>query len=283
VSSATATGNEGGAVGQGASKGALWIALRGVRKVVKVLAPFALLVGLWQLTAMLLGLSSYLFPRPADVGTAFWDLTREGILPAYIADSMKVWLIGVMSGAAVGMGFGFVLAFSRPLRALVLPGVRFFNSIAELAWLPLVILWFQFGFTTLVFIIWYTVVFPVLLNALTGIEAVPTVTRQAVRSLGASRLQLVREVLLPGALPSLVAGFRIGAGYAFRALIVAEAFAASSGVGYLIFQSRETGLVNRTMVGMLVFGLIWIGIDRFFLRPIEVATVERWGLSGNVV
>jgi ABC-type nitrate/sulfonate/bicarbonate transport system permease component len=283
VSSATATGDDGGVVGQRASAGALWIALRGVRKVVKVLAPFVLLVGLWQLTAMLLGLSSYLFPRPADVATAFWELSREGILPAYIADSMKVWFIGVMSGAAVGMGVGFVLAFSGPLRALVMPGVRFFNSIAELAWLPLVILWFQFGFTTLVFIIWYTVVFPVLLNALTGIEAVPTVTRQAVRSLGASRLQLVREVLLPGALPSLVAGFRIGAGYAFRALIVAEAFAASSGVGYLIFQSRETGLVNRTMVGMLVFGLIWIAIDRFFLRPIEVATVERWGLSGSVL
>lgn len=247
----------------------------------KVLIPFVVLVVVWQLAAMLSGYSSYLFPRPTDVASAFWELTREGILPAYIADSMKVWLIGALSGAALGIGVGFILAFSRPLRALFLPAVRFFVAIAELAWLPLIILWVQVGFTAVLVMIWYTVFFPVLFSVLTGIEAVPNVTRQAVRTLGASRWQLVREVLFPGAFPSIVTGFRIGAGYAFRALIVAEAFAAASGVGYLIFESRETGFTDRTMVGMVVFGLIWLALDRFFLRPIEVATVERWGMTAG--
>lgn len=254
-------------------------ALTLVRGAFKPLLPFAVLVGLWQVAAMLSGLSSYLFPRPDDVAAAFWDLGRKGILPAYATDSLTVWLIGSLTGVAVGIGIGFVLAFSRALRALFMPAVRFFMAIAELAWLPLVILWFQFGFTTILFIIWYTVVFPVLFNVLTGIEAVPNVTRQAVRTLGANRLQMVQEVLLPGALPSLVAGFRIGAGYAFRALIVAEVFAAHSGLGFMIFESRETGATDRTMVGMIVLGLMWLAVDRLFLRPVEVATVERWGLT----
>lgn len=270
-----------GASTRGTSTRLALAALASVRGTFKVLLPFVVLVGLWQIAATASGLSSYLFPRPADVAAAFWELGRKGILPAYIADSMTVWLIGALSGAAVGIGLGFVLAFSRPLRALFMPAVRFFVAIAELAWLPLVILWFQFGFTTILFMIWYTVVFPVLFNVLTGIEAVPNVTRQAVRTLGANRWQLVREVLFPGALPSVVTGFRIGAGYAFRALIVAEAFAAGSGVGFLIFESRETGLTERTMVGMIVFGLIWLAVDRLFLRPLEVATVERWGLSAG--
>ncbi len=245
----------------------------------KALLPFAVLIAVWQVLAELSGLSQYLFPRPDDVATAFWELARKGILPSYAYESMKMWVIGSLSGVAVGVVFGFALAFSRVLRAFFLPAVRFFTAVAELAWLPLVILWFQFGSTTILFIIWYTVVFPVLLNVLTGIEAVPNVTRQAVRTLGANRLQLVRHVLLPGALPSLVAGFRVGAGYAFRALVVAEVFAANAGLGYLIFESRETGATARTMVGMIMLGLLWLGVDRLFLRPIEVATVERWGLS----
>ena len=265
---------------QGAVYRAFWGSLRGT---FKLLLPFVVLICIWQVAGMLSGISSYLFPRPNDVARSFWELTREGILPAYIADSMKVWLIGALSGAAVGVGCGFLLAFSRPLRLLVMPAVRFLTAIAELAWLPLIILWFQFGFTAVVFMIWYTVVFPVLYNVLTGIEAVPNVTRQAVRTLGANQRQLVREVLFPGALPSVVAGFRIGAGYAFRALIVAEAFAAGTGVGFLIFESRETGLTERTIVGMIVFGVVWLAIDRLFLRPIEMATIERWALVGSGV
>ncbi len=270
-----------GAFTGGAATRAALAVLAPVRGTLKLLLPFAVLVVVWQVAATLSGYSSYLFPRPTDVAEAFWDLGRKGILPAYIADSMTVWLIGALSGAAVGIGLGFVLAFSRPLRVLFLPAVRFFVAIAELAWLPLIILWFQFGFRAVLFMIWYTVLFPVLFNVLRGIEAVPNVTRQAVRTLGANRWQLVREVLFPGALPSVVTGFRIGAGYAFRALIVAEAFAASSGVGFLIFESRETGLTERTMVGMIVFGVIWLVVDRLFLRPIEVATVERWGMTAG--
>lgn len=251
-------------------------------RVGKLVLPFVFVVGVWELAASVSGVGSRLFPRPGDVATAAFVLAQKGILPAYTFTSLKEWLLGSTTGVAVGTLFGLVLAFSHALRALLMPLIRFFTAIAEVAWLPLVILWFQFGPTTVLFVIWYTVVFPVLFNILGGIEAIPRATRDAVRTLGADRLQMVREVLLPGALPSLVVGFRIGAGYAFRTLIVAEVFASGSGLGFMIFESRQTGQTSRTVVGMIVLGCLWLIIDRIYLRAIEVATVERWGLTGNL-
>jgi len=166
-----------------------------------------------------------------------------------------------------------------PVRRIVLPVVRFFSGIAELAFLPLLILWFGFGFAAMVALIAYTVVFPVLYNTLQALETIPRPLIDAVRTLGATRRQIIGNVMLPGAVSGIVTGFRIGAGYAFRALIAAEIFASSSGVGYMIFQSRETLNVSRMFVGMATIGAMWLAIDRFYLRPFEQATVLRWGLE----
>ncbi len=250
-------------------------------RLVRVLLPFAVLVGIWQLATTVTDVPSFSFPRPVDVADAFYDLARKGLLLDYTVDSVVRWLVGAVTGVAVGVLVALILAFSRPLRALLMPLVRFLTAVAELAWLPLVILWFQFGFTTIVVIIWYTVIFPVLYNVLNGIESVPKVTCDAVRTLGSTRWQLVREVLLPGALPSLVAGFRIGAGYAFRALVAIEILATNTGLGYLIFESRQSANTDRTVVGMIMLGLLWLVIDRMYLRPIERATVDRWGFASE--
>jgi NitT/TauT family transport system permease protein/taurine transport system permease protein len=99
----------------------------------------------------------------------------------------------------------------------------------------------------------------------------------AALSLGATRLQLLREVILPAVLPNIITGFRVGAGFAFRGLIFAEIVAAKSGIGYLIFEGAASHQTARTIVGMIVMGLLWLAIDNLYLKPVERMTIERWG------
>jgi ABC-type nitrate/sulfonate/bicarbonate transport system permease component len=121
------------------------------------------------------------------------------------------------------------------------------------------------------------VFFPILYNTLIGIRTVPQVLINATRSLGASRWQIITQVVLPSSLPNIITGFRVGAGFAFRGLIFAEIIAAKSGIGYLIFEGATNQQTARTIVGMIIMGLMWLTIDRAYLKPIERVTVERWG------
>jgi ABC-type nitrate/sulfonate/bicarbonate transport system permease component len=100
----------------------------------------------------------------------------------------------------------------------------------------------------------------------------------AVRSLGGTRVQVLRHVILPSALPGIITGLRVGAGFAFRGLVFAEIVAAKTGIGYLIFEGTEGHQTARTIVGMIVIGLLWLFMDQLYLRPIERATILRWGL-----
>ena len=122
----------------------------------------------------------------------------------------------------------------------------------------------------------YVSFFPVLYNTMVGVRTVPLVMINAARSLGATRWAIIREVILPSALPSMITGVRVGAGFAFRGLIFAEMIAAKSGVGYLIFEGATNLQTARTIVGMVVIGLLWLFIENVYIKPVEKVTIERW-------
>ncbi len=251
---------------------------RRVLGALRVLAPFVVLVAVWEGSALLLRLSSYLYPRPALVLRTFGILLQKGILPSYVETSMWRWFVGVAAGVILSIPVAFALSLSRRLYDTFFPIINFFTAIVELAWIPLFVLWFGYGFKVIVLSVGYVAFFPVVANTVRGIGQIPRASSQAVRTLGANRRQLFAHVLMPGALPSIVAGLRIGAGYGFRSLIGAEIIAAHSGLGYMIFQSRENQLTQRTIAGMIMIGVLWLCIDRFYLRPLERGTIQRWGL-----
>lgn len=232
---------------------------------------------LWQASVPLVGLSSYFYPSPLDVWHAFVDLVRKGILPVYIADSMGRYAVGVAAGSLAGIALGLAIGLVPLMARMFGPIISFFYAIVETAWLPLFVIWWGYGGKTIVLLLVYVVAFPVLYNTLSGVRTLPAVLVNAARSLGASRTQVLREVVLPGILPSVITGFRVGAGFAFRGLIIAEMIAAKTGLGYLIFEGAKHHETARTMVGMICMGLLWLFIDLVYLRPFERATIERWG------
>ncbi len=251
---------------------------RKAAKAAKGFTGILLFFAAWQIAASLSGVSAYFFPAPIDVYGAFRDLLRKGILEAYLIDSLYRYSIGVALGLSIGVGAALVLGLNRRIAAIFSPLVGFFYAIVEAAWLPVFVVWFGYGFTTILTLLVYVVAFPVLYNVLSGIQTLPRVYANAALTLGASRWQILREVILPGVLPSIVTGFRVGAGFAFRGLIIAEAIAASTGIGFLIFDGAANQQTDRTIVGMIVMGTLWLVIELAYLRPFERATIQKWGL-----
>ena len=242
-------------------------------------AGVLLLLVAWQVSVPLVGLGPYFYPAPTDVIAAFGDLIRKGILPVYLADSVARYLAGLTVGALLGIAGGVLIGLNRRASLALSPLLKFLFAIVEVAWIPIFVVWFGYGVKTIVLALVYVVVFPVLYNTLLGVRTAPQILVNAVRSLGASRWQVLRLVILPSALPGIITGLRVGAGFAFRGLVFAEIVAAKSGIGYLIFEGTEGHQTARTVVGMIVMGLLWLAIDQFYLRPIERATIQRWGLT----
>ena len=242
-------------------------------------AGVLLLLVAWQLSVPLVGLGPYFYPAPTDVIAAFGDLVRKGILPVYLADSVARYLAGLSVGALLGIAGGVLIGLNRRASLALSPLLKFLFAIVEVAWIPIFVVWFGYGPKTILLALVYVVFFPVLYNTLLGVRTAPQILVNAVRSLGATRLTVLRLVILPSALPGIITGLRVGAGFAFRGLVFAEIIAAKTGIGYLIFEGTQSQQTARTIVGMIVMGLLWLAIDQFYLRPVERATIQRWGLT----
>jgi NitT/TauT family transport system permease protein/taurine transport system permease protein len=218
------------------------------------------------------------FPGPMEVVHSFATLVYKGILPDYLEDSIVRLAVGTAAGVALGIPLGLLVGLNQRARALLWPVLLFFQAIGDIAWLPILLIWFGFSLTTMTFVIVYTVLFPVVLNTALGVRSVPLELHRAAASLGASRARTVWEVVLPGALPNIMTGLRNGLGYGWRALIAAEIIVGTSGIGFLMFDARRAGSVVEILLGMIVLGLLWYMVDAWVLAPIERATGQRWGL-----
>jgi len=256
-----------------------WALSRKRARALKGALGVLLLLFLWQASVPMVGLEPYFYPAPVDVARAFVDLCAKGILPVYIADSIGRYAVGVPLGAVLGIVAGVLIGLNRTIAEALSPLLRFLFAIVEVAWIPIFVIWFGYGFTTILLALVYVVFFPVLYNTLLGVRTAPQILVNALRSLGASRWQVLTLVILPASLPGIITGLRVGAGFAFRGLVFAEIIAAKTGIGYLIFEGAQTQQTARTIVGMILMGLMWLTIDQFYLRPLERATVQRWGLT----
>jgi NitT/TauT family transport system permease protein/taurine transport system permease protein len=251
---------------------------RAAARAAKGALGLALFFGAWQASVAVVDLPPTFYPAPATVWLAFVELMRKGILLSYIADSLGRYAMGLMAGTAIGIAVGLALALVPFLGRMFQPFVNFLYAMVEAAWVPLLVLWFGLSLTMIILTIALVVVWPVLYGTMTGVRAMPRVFVNAALSLGASRWQVLKDVILPGALPYILTGFRVSAGFGFRALILGELIGAKSGVGFLIFNSATALRIDKSMVGMAVMGLLWLLIDSFYLKPLEDVTVRRWGL-----
>lgn len=191
----------------------------------------------------------------------------------------------LVTGASIGLVLGIVLAvafawLSRTWRYLR-PTVNYLEAMGEIGWLPVFVLWVGYGEPAIVATVAYTVVFPVLFSTLRSFTTVPGSLIGSVKTLGGSQQHILTNVLLPGAMPGIITGFRAGMGFAWRTVILAEFLIAREGLGVLIFSARSLSQIDKIMAGMVVIGILWLATDQLLLKRLEARTVERWGTQAR--
>lgn len=262
-----------------ARSSALTAVLSTVINVLIFLAPMVGALILWQLATVVSAWPQYLLPGPLVVAATLWKLLTSGVLLSYLLASIGRLLLGCVVAFVIAVPLGYAIGSSRITDRIFSPLISITQPIPGIAWIPLAILWFGLGPTAVGFIIFLSAFFPIVLNTTTGVR---TVTRELIRVgrvFQFSHRMMVFDVVLPGALPYIVTGVRLGFGYGWRALVAGEMIAATSGLGYMIFHARDYLRTDEVIVGMLTIGLFWAAMERLILRPIERRTIERWGIA----
>jgi NitT/TauT family transport system permease protein/taurine transport system permease protein len=249
---------------------------------IKTWGPFLVVLIIWAVIAASGVVPNAFFTDPLSVWNDMISLIQRGILPAYLADSIERLLVGSLVGLVVGIAVGFLVGLNRHVRKFLWPLLLFFQAIGDIAWLPILVIWFGFSITSVTIVIVYTVMFPLIISIVSAIDGMPQNLMRAAGSLGAGRWQRLLYVILPGTLPGVSSGIRTGLGYGLRALIAAEMIIGTSGIGFMMFDARGQGDVAKVFVGMIVLGVLWYLVDAVILAPFERETVERWGMVEGV-
>lgn len=236
------------------------------------LVPLALLL-VWQLASVRGWLSTRVLPAPVDVAVAFWTLSASGELWTHVQISAWRALAGLAIGGGLGLLLGLLMGSVRFFETLLDSTIQMVRNIPALALIPLVILWFGIDEAAKLFLIAVAVFFPIYLNTFHGIRNVDPALIEMGRTYGLSRWGLYTQVILPGALSSILVGLRFSLGLMWVILIVAETISAQSGIGYLTMNAREFLQTDVVLLGILLYALLGKladvlarALERYWLR-----------------
>lgn len=193
-------------------------------------------------------------PAPLKVFTAFIAHIQTEIFWTHIGVSMRRILFSYSIAVVLGIGIGLIMGRSRIARAFVMPYIEVIRPIPAVAWIPLAILMWPTEESSIIYITFLGALFPIVLNTLHGVEQTPEVLVRAVQSLGASRLDVFRHVVIPAALPSIAAGLAIGMGVSWFSLLAGEIISGQYGIGYFTWNAYSLINYQDIVVGMLVIG-----------------------------
>jgi NitT/TauT family transport system permease protein len=241
--------------------------------------PFIVVGALWEIVAWAGIFPHQLFPTLEDIARSFVELTVAGILPHHTVQTLLRLLAGFAIAMSFGVTIGMLMGRSRRAEDIFLPLVSILAPIPGIAYTPLFLLWFGPGNFSAVLLVGFVSMFPVIYNTWTGVKAVKEIWLRSAQSMGASNHRMFRHVILPGALPYILTGLRLGLGQAWRILVAVEMLAAVPwGLGWLIFGAREFLNTDAMMAGVIVIAVIGLALEKFVFQKIEDYTVVRWGM-----
>jgi len=247
-----------------------------VRKTVIIL----LLAIAWEIYGRVLD-NPLLFPTLTETVTSLVERIVDGTLLLRAITSIKVLLMGYAAGVALA-GLLTILAINTRLGSDFLETMTaMLSPLPAIALLPLALIWFGLGNTSLVFILIHSVLWPVALNTHAGFRAVSPTLRMVGRNYGLKGFGYVRKILVPAGFPSILAGLKIGWAFAWRTLVAAElVFGVSSGqggLGWFIFENRNLLDIPAVFAGLLTVIIIGLVVENLIFRTVERRTVLRWG------
>jgi sulfonate transport system permease protein len=225
----------------------------------------ALFLVAWQILGQTEIVRSELISYPSEVVTTFVRLCANGELGSNALVTLIEFLQGFIPAVAIGIAAGIVLALIRPLRELLDPVLTAIYTAPAIAFIPIIVVWFGVGGGSKVAIVFLSAVFPVMINTRIGVNETAEPWLRAVRSFGANRWEIVAKAILPGAVPAIMAGIRLGLGRAIVGVIAAEMYVALAGIGHEIQVYSSAARAAEIIVLVVViagFGFLCVSLLR---------------------
>lgn len=251
--------------------------MRGLRG---FLLPVALLA-VWETLARSGLVSTFLFPSPSSIAASLWETAHSGVLLGNIGASVLRVLIGFVLGAGVAGLLGVLVGLSPTVEAYLDPTIQAFRAIPSLAWVPLLLLWMGIDEAPKITLVAIGAFFPVYLNVVAGIRGVDRKLVEVGQIYGFGHLELVRRIILPAAMPSVLTGLRTGLGVGWLYVVAAEMIAATRGLGFMLTDGRETSRPDLIFGAILLLALCGKLSDGL-LKGLEVRLLA-WRDGGDAI
>lgn len=214
------------------------------------------LFGVWEAADCLGMLKPYTMPPPKSVLDTAVELAKEGKLQEHILSSVVLVLQGFLLALVAAFILGIAIGLSKKVEAFFELTVQIFKPIPPIAWIPLAILWFGIGVNSKLYIIFLGAMFPILLNVVSGIHNIDKRYFDLAKVYETPGLRFILKVVLPGALPQIMTGIRVGLGNAWVCVVAAEMIASVTGVGYLLTYGRSLSRPDMVILAMLLIGIV---------------------------
>lgn len=235
---------------------------------------FIVVIAIWQILSSVGWLSPLAMPSPRAIIVALYDLAASGKLFVHVGASLGRIAIGWLLGTLTGLTIGLAMGIFSTARSLGLPFVSALFPIPKIALLPLLIVWFGIGEPSKVAVIAFGVFFPTVISAYTACDSVPRNLIRMGQSFNLPALAIIRRIVIPGAMPGILAGFRISASIALILVVAAEMIAAQEGIGSFVLSAGNLMQTDQLLAGVVMLSVLGLLIA-FLLGRIE-AWVLRW-------
>lgn len=242
-------------------------------RLVSLFSPLLLLI-LWELLVQFQILDFRFFSKPSTIAGYFWNMIRTGELLNHVNASLVRIGIGFLMGCVPGILLGIIMGLSRIVRAGINPMIAATFPIPKIAILPLILLIFGLGEQSKYVIVAIGTFYFALINTMTGVMNIDKIYLDVGKNFGASRVNIWRTVALPGALPMIFAGVKLGWGVALLLIVAAEFVGAKSGIGFLIWNSWQVFSIEQMFVGLIVIS--GIGFTSFLILDEVEKVVVPW-------
>ena len=220
-----------------------------------ILLPLIIIM-IWEMACHFGNVKSYSMPAPEMILKDAAEKIASGILWKHIIVSFLRVLKGFLLALISALVLGVLIGLSRPIERFTELVIQLLKPIPPIAWIPLAILWFGIGESSKLYIIFYGAFFPILLNTVDGIHNIDKRYLELGRVYEVDRWRLVWKVILPGALPSIFTGVRVGLGNAWVCVVAAEMIAATRGIGYMLSNGRSMSRADDVILAMLLIGIV---------------------------
>ncbi len=235
---------------------------------------------LWFITTTLNLIPELFLPAPNTVWQQFLTLNKQGFMQAtlwqHLAESIARVLTALGIAIVVGVPIGLWMGINSWARAILDPLVELFRPIPPLAYLPLLVIWFGIGELTKVLLIFFSILAPIIISTTYGVLNHEKNRERAALSLGATRLQVFKFVILPTTLPHILTGIRIGLGVGWSTLVAAELVAADRGIGFMVQSAAQLLSTDIVILGIIVIALVAVSFE-FFLRWLQKELAPWYG------